>query len=161
MEINHLRITSYEIADYMIRTKSLLSAKELAAILEKEYPHLDVDKRDVYLRLPMMRKTKQHLALHHLKIWIKSRENGPPAAALMPHCGLSIVEKKLPISSIQVVMVMSMRKAYQTKHGLNRIWTKTRRKTKKLPANCTGMMINGQKLRNGPTLARAGGAISL
>lgn len=39
MEINHLRITSYEIADYMIRTKSLLSAKELAAILEKEYPH--------------------------------------------------------------------------------------------------------------------------
>ncbi len=44
---------------------------------------------------------------------------------------------------------------------LNRIWTKTRRKTKKLPANCTGMMINGQKLRNGPTLARAGGAISL
>ncbi|MCZ0445669.1 hypothetical protein OZH93_23330 [Escherichia coli] len=35
----------------MIRTKSLLSAKELAAILEKEYPHLDVDKRDVYLRL--------------------------------------------------------------------------------------------------------------
>lgn len=92
---------------------------------------------------------------------IKSRENGPPAAALMPHCGLSIVEKKLPISSIQVVMVMSMRKAYQTKHGLNRIWTKTRRKTKKLPANCTGMMINGQKLRNGPTLARAGGAISL
>lgn len=85
----------------------------------------------------------------------------PPAAALMRHCGLSIVEKKLPISSIQVVMVMSMRKAYQTKHGLNRIWTKTRRKTKKLPANCTGMMINGQKLRNGPTLARAGGAISL
>ncbi len=52
MEINHSRITSYEIADYMIRTKSLLSAKELAAILEKEYPHLDVDKRDVYLRLP-------------------------------------------------------------------------------------------------------------
>ncbi|MGQ0417963.1 hypothetical protein ACT4UL_25805, partial [Bacillus sp. HC-TM] len=51
MEINHSRITSYEIADYMIRTKSLLSAKELAAILEKEYPHLDVDKRDVYLRL--------------------------------------------------------------------------------------------------------------
>ncbi|EOA2618959.1 Late promoter-activating protein, partial [Escherichia coli] len=48
MEINHSRITSYEIADYMIRTKSLLSAKELAAILEKEYPHLDVDKRDVY-----------------------------------------------------------------------------------------------------------------
>ncbi len=37
MEINHSRITSYEIADYMIRTKSLLSAKELAAILEKEY----------------------------------------------------------------------------------------------------------------------------
>lgn len=51
MEINHSRITSYEIANYMIRTKSLLSAKELAAILEKEYPHLDVDKRDVYLRL--------------------------------------------------------------------------------------------------------------
>lgn len=38
MEINHSRITSYEIADYMIRTKSLLSAKELAAILEKERP---------------------------------------------------------------------------------------------------------------------------
>ena len=50
MEINHSRITSYEIANYMIRTKSLLSAKELAAILEKEYPHLDVDKRDVYGR---------------------------------------------------------------------------------------------------------------
>ena len=39
--------------------------------------------------------------------------------------------------------------------------TKTRRKTKKLPASYTGMMINGQKLRNGSTLARAGGAISL
>lgn len=36
----------------MIRTKSLLSAKELAAILEKEYPHLDVDKRDVYVYSP-------------------------------------------------------------------------------------------------------------
>lgn len=40
MEINHSRITSYEIADYMIRTKSLLSAKELAAILEKEDTNL-------------------------------------------------------------------------------------------------------------------------
>ncbi|WP_249404727.1 hypothetical protein [Escherichia coli] len=40
MEINHSRITSYEIADYMIRTKSLLSAKELAAILEKEYANV-------------------------------------------------------------------------------------------------------------------------
>lgn len=58
MEINHLRITSYEIADYMIRTKSLLSAKELAAILEKEYPHLDVDKRDVYLRLKAIAVSK-------------------------------------------------------------------------------------------------------
>ncbi|MFL4261445.1 hypothetical protein P9366_20940, partial [Escherichia coli] len=38
----------YEIADYMIRTKSLLSAKELAAILEKEYPHLDVDNASIY-----------------------------------------------------------------------------------------------------------------
>ncbi|HBU7546877.1 TPA: Late promoter-activating protein [Klebsiella aerogenes] len=45
------RITSYEIAEYMIRTKALLSAKELAAILANEYPHLDVDTRDVYLRL--------------------------------------------------------------------------------------------------------------
>lgn len=45
------RITSYEIAEYMTRTKALLSAKELAAILAKEYPHLDVDTRDVYLRL--------------------------------------------------------------------------------------------------------------
>ncbi|EPM1951212.1 Late promoter-activating protein [Salmonella enterica] len=35
----------------MIRTKALLSAKELAAILAKEYPHLDIDTRDVYLRL--------------------------------------------------------------------------------------------------------------
>lgn len=43
----------------------------------------------------------------------------------------------------------------------NKTWTKTRRKTKKLPASYTGMMINGQKLRNGSTLARAGGAISL
>ncbi|HCN6861712.1 TPA: Late promoter-activating protein, partial [Escherichia coli] len=58
MEINHSRITSYEIADYMIRTKSLLSAKELAAILEKEYPHLDVDKRDVYLRLKAIAVSK-------------------------------------------------------------------------------------------------------
>ncbi|WP_252367922.1 hypothetical protein [Escherichia coli] len=112
MEINHSRITSYEIADYMIRTKSLLSAKELAAILEKEYPHLDVDKRDVYLRL-------------------------------------------------QAVMEMLILKVYQTNHGWNKTWTKTRRKTKKLPASYTGMMINGQKLRNGSTLARAGGAISL
>ncbi|MDT4482482.1 hypothetical protein RPF22_20925 [Escherichia coli] len=32
----------------MIRTKSLLSAKELAAILEKEYPHLDVDNASIY-----------------------------------------------------------------------------------------------------------------
>ena len=58
MEINHSRITSYEIADYMIRTKSLLSAKELAALLEKEYPHLDVDKRDVYLRLKAIAVSK-------------------------------------------------------------------------------------------------------
>lgn len=28
--------------------KSLLSAKELAAILEKEYPHLDVDNASIY-----------------------------------------------------------------------------------------------------------------
>ncbi|WP_257183003.1 Late promoter-activating protein [Escherichia coli] len=42
----------------MIRTKSLLSAKELAAILEKEYPHLDVDKRDVYLRLKAIAVSK-------------------------------------------------------------------------------------------------------
>ncbi|ENI7164433.1 Late promoter-activating protein [Escherichia coli] len=58
MEIKHSRITSYEIADYMIRTKSLLSAKELAAILEKEYPYLDVDKRDVYLRLKAIAVSK-------------------------------------------------------------------------------------------------------
>lgn len=45
------RITSFEIAEYMIRTKALLSARELAAILAREYPHLDVDTRDVYLRL--------------------------------------------------------------------------------------------------------------
>ncbi|EHK0699956.1 Late promoter-activating protein [Salmonella enterica] len=45
------RITSYEIAEYMIRTKESLSAKELAVILAREYPHLDVDTRDVYLRL--------------------------------------------------------------------------------------------------------------
>lgn len=141
---------------------SVLEAAEFIEAHGGKVPPLMLEQIKALLRpIPMMRKTKQHLALHHLKIWIKSRENGPPAAALMPHCGLSIVEKKLPISSIQVVMVMSMRKAYQTKHGLNRIWTKTRRKTKKLPANCTGMMINGQKLRNGPTLARACGAISL
>lgn len=45
------RITSYEIAEYMIRTKAFLSAKELAIILSKEHPHLDIDTRDVYLRL--------------------------------------------------------------------------------------------------------------
>jgi hypothetical protein len=45
------RITSYEIAEYMIRTRASLSAKELAIILAKEYPHLEIDTRDVYLRL--------------------------------------------------------------------------------------------------------------
>ncbi|EIN5204703.1 Late promoter-activating protein [Salmonella enterica subsp. enterica serovar Muenchen] len=58
------RITSYEIAEYMIRTKALLSAKELAAILAKEYPHLDINTRDVYLRLKSISVSR------HSSVWV-------------------------------------------------------------------------------------------
>ncbi|EAT3775096.1 Late promoter-activating protein [Salmonella enterica] len=57
------RITSYEIAEYMIRTKALLSAKELAVILASKYPDLDIDTRDVYLRLKSI-SVSWHSSVH-------------------------------------------------------------------------------------------------
>jgi hypothetical protein len=47
----------------MIRTKSLLSAKELAVILANEYPDLDIDTRDVYLRLKSI-SVSQHSSVY-------------------------------------------------------------------------------------------------
>lgn len=86
MEINHSRITSYEIANYMIRTKSLLSAKELAAILEKEYPHLDVDKRDVYPTITIRGQLSDNMVYTEKHIRIISVTT---AAAIHPVIGSS------------------------------------------------------------------------
>ncbi len=42
-----------------------------------------------------MRKGKQPSVALLLKIWTKLRENGPPTAAPMPHCGLSSVGEEI------------------------------------------------------------------
>lgn len=55
---HHNKITSFEIAEYMISTRATLSARELSVILAELYPQFEVDSREVYLRLRSIAASK-------------------------------------------------------------------------------------------------------
>lgn len=45
------RINSAEVADFMLKLNRPISAPELTTILSQHYPHLLVEKHDIYIRL--------------------------------------------------------------------------------------------------------------
>jgi len=55
---HHNKITSFEIAEYMISSRDTLSARELSVILARLHPTLEVDSREVYLRLRSIAASK-------------------------------------------------------------------------------------------------------